>query len=295
MNQPRVGIIGLGIMGMAYAKNLLKAEIEVCGYDIAIERCHELENHGGIVLDSIAAMGQACDVVLVALASVKAQTNSIEALSKVLGPDHVVCEMGTFSLQQKMETQSILAPCRSKVLDCPVSGTGAQAAKGDLSVYVSGDKSAAEIVAPVFQALARDIRYVGEFGTGTKLKFVANLLVTIHNLAAAESLQLAKSSGLDLSMVYDAICAGAGTSRMFEVRGPMMVADHYEPATMTMEVYMKDLQLILDHARDVNCATPLMSASLPFYIAGLAQERGHEDTAALYGILDQLSKPATST
>ena len=201
----------------------------------------------------------------------------------------IFCEMGTFSLAQKLRVRDKLETLGARVLDCPVSGTGAQAAKGDLSIYTSGDEDEAQEVRPVFEALARDVRFVGEYGTGTKLKFVANLLVTVHNLVAAEALLLADKSELDLQMVYDAICQGAGTSRMFEVRGQMMVDEQYEPATMKHDVYMKDLQLIIDHARQMNCPTPLMAASLPYYFSALAQGRGHEDTASVYGVLKGLT------
>jgi 3-hydroxyisobutyrate dehydrogenase-like beta-hydroxyacid dehydrogenase len=125
-----------------------------------------------------------------------------------------------------------------------------------------------------------------------KLKYVANLLVSIHNLAAAEALLLAEKSGLDLQMVYEAICAGAGSSRMFEVRGPLMVECRYEPATMSMGLYQKDLALIMDHARDVECPVPLMAATLPFYSAALAQGRAREDTASLFAVLRQMASKA---
>ena len=99
-------------------------------------------------------------------------------------------------------------------------------------------------------------------------------------------------SGLDLDLVYKVIRDGAGTSRMFEVRGPMMVEGRYEPATMKMDVYMKDIALILDHARATRTPVPLMAASAPYYSAALAQGRDREDTAALFAVLRQLSAEA---
>jgi L-threonate 2-dehydrogenase len=94
-------------------------------------------------------------------------------------------------------------------------------------------------------------------------------------------------------MTFDAIAAGAGTSRMFEVRGPMMVAGRYEPATMKMDVYQKDLALIMDHAAKVGSPVPLMAATLPFYSAALAQGRHKQDTGALFAVLQHLTRPST--
>ncbi|MGV6876484.1 NAD(P)-dependent oxidoreductase [Pseudochelatococcus sp. B33] len=289
---PRVGIVGLGIMGLAYARNLLKAGYGVAGYDVSAEAEDAFRAAGGSPSASPAALADGCDVILVALASVPALDAAAlgeDGLCAGLRPGTVVCEMGTLPLTAKERVRAALEAIGAAVLDCPVSGTGAQAATGDLVIYASGDEANVERARPVFDAFARRTLYVGPFGAGIKLKYVANLLVTVHNLAAAEALLLAQRSGLDLGMVYEAVASGAGTSRMFEVRGPMMIDGRYEPATMKMDVYMKDLSLILDHARDVRCPTPLMSASLPYYVAALAEGRDKQDTAALFAVLQQLA------
>jgi putative dehydrogenase len=293
MSKMRVGIVGLGIMGTAYARNLIAAGFEVSGFDISADRGRALEDCGGFSLSNARMVAERSDIVLIALASVEALdacTIGKDGLGDAALTDIIICEMGTFSLEQKIRLCDQLEQKGAKVLDCPVSGTGAQAALGDLSIYVSGEEKVAQKAQPVFEALARDVRYVGTYGTGIKLKFIANLLVTIHNLATAEALMLAKQSDLDLQMVYDAITHGAGTSRMFEVRGQMMIDENYQPATMKHDIYAKDLQLIIDYARQSNSPTPLMAASLPFYSAALAQGRGKEDTASLYGVLKGLTE-----
>jgi 3-hydroxyisobutyrate dehydrogenase-like beta-hydroxyacid dehydrogenase len=286
-----VGVVGLGIMGSAYARNLLKNGFEVVGTDVSADARSAISAAGGLAVASATDVAREADVILLALPSVAALRAVAAELGAVARPGTVVCEMGTFPISAKEEARAALAAAGITLLDSPVSGTGAQAATGDLVIYASGDVEAYGRVKPVFEGFAREVRHVGGFGDGMKLKCVANLLVTIHNLAAAEALTLARQAGLDLGMVYDAIRSGAGTSRMFEVRGPMMVADRYEPATMKMEVYMKDLQVILDFARDVRAPTPLMAASVPFYVAALAQGRGKEDTAALFGVLSEMSDP----
>lgn len=284
-----VGIVGLGIMGGAYAANLLKAGFAVIGHDPAAAAQETLAAAGGQVAADASAVAKAADLVLLALASTAALEATVRAMAPALTARHVIAEMGTLSIPAKEAAAVAVAARGAVMLDCPVSGTGAQAATGDLVVFASGDAAGFDRLRPVFAALARDVRHVGPFGAGMKLKLVANLLVSVHNLAAAEALLLAERAGLDLPMVYDAIRSGAGQSRMFEVRGPLMIEGRYEPATMKMEVYQKDLALIMDLAADLGAPVPLMAATLPYYSAALAQGRHKEDTGALFAVLRQMT------
>lgn len=293
--RPVVGIIGLGIMGIAYARNLRKAGFTVVGFDPAASAQKDLRDCGGTVASSPRAVAEAADHILIALASIPALQSVIsgeDGIAAALRPGMVVAEMGTLPLEAKERARKAVADAGCALLDSPVSGTGAQAAVGDLVVFASGDDAAIKAMRPVFEGFARDVRAVGPFGTGIKLKFVANLLVSIHNLAAAEALLFAEKSGLDLQMVFDAIASGAGTSRMFEVRGPMMISGEYTPATMKMDVYQKDLTLIMDHARTIDCPVPLMAATLPYYAAALSQGRHKEDTGALFAVMRQMCAPS---
>jgi L-threonate 2-dehydrogenase len=175
------------------------------------------------------------------------------------------------------------------LLDCPLSGTGAQARTKDLAVYASGPRAACRRAVPVFEGLARAHYYVGAFGAGSKMKFVANLLVAIHNVSAAEAMVLAMKAGLDPALAYRVVGDGAGSSRMFQVRGPMMVAGDYSEAAMKVDVWQKDMTIIADFARELGCPTPLFQASAPFYTAALAAGRGKEDTAAVCAVLGELA------
>lgn len=283
-----VGVIGLGIMGRSYARNLRAADWPVAGFDIDGRAMDDLAEMGGIPADNPAALAPLCDVILMALPSEAAVNEALRGENGLLSADlsgKILCEMGTFSVDFKHDIAAAVSDAGGAVLDCPVSGTGAQAAKRDIVVFASGEPGDVETVRPVFEAIARETRHVGPFGDGMKLKLVANLLVAVHNLAAAEALLFARKSGLDLQMVFDAIAAGAGTSRMFEVRGPMMVEEAYTPPTMKHDIFIKDVELILEAARRVGTPTPLMDASRLEYLEALAQGRGGEDTASLYSSL----------
>ncbi|MCS0496264.1 NAD(P)-dependent oxidoreductase [Ancylobacter sp. MQZ15Z-1] len=286
-----VGIVGLGIMGSAYAKNLLERGYEVVGTDVTEPAMATLTAQGGRAVGSAREVAEGADILLLALPSVKALEIVTADLAGALRPGAVVCEMGTLPIEAKEACRAALEPKGAIVLDCPVSGTGAQAAVRDLAIYASGEEAGFRKVEAAFGAFARDVRYCGGFGTGIKLKYIANLLVTIHNLSTAEALLLAERSGLDLNLVFDAIRSGAGNSRMFEVRAPLMIENRYEPATMKHDIYIKDLQLIMDFAREMRAPTPLMAACLPFYFAALAEGRGKEDTASLFAVLKGMTEP----
>ena len=200
----------------------------------------------------------------------------------------ILIESSTLAIADKLAAQAGGAHALV-MLDCPLSGTGAQAANKDLVVYASGDTAAIARCRSVFDGFARSHHDLGVFGNGSKMKFVANLLVAIHNVAAAEAMVLGMKSGLDPQTLYQVIADGAGGSRMFSVRGPQMVADHYEPATMKIDVWQKDMKIIADFAASMSSPTPLLEACAPIYTAAVAQGRGHQDTAAVCAVLADLA------
>ena len=157
-------------------------------------------------------------------------------------------EASTLSLADKLAFKEILEKAGHTALDCPMSGTGAQAAVKDLVVYASGDAAAIARLEPAFLGFARKVFDLGAYGNGSKMKFVANHLVAIHNVAAAEAMVLAMKAGLDPRQTVEVIASGAGTSRVFELRAPMMAANSYLPATMRSTTWKKDLTVIGEFA-----------------------------------------------
>ena len=204
-------------------------------------------------------------------------------------PGRTVVETSTLALDDKLEFQRILGEAGHTVLDCPMSGTGAQAAVKDLVVYASGDPAAIARLEPAFAAFARKVWDLGPFGNGSKMKFIANHLVAIHNVAAAEAMVLGLKAGLDPHRVVEVIGSGAGTSRMFELRAPMMAASTYLPATMRSSTWRKDMSVIGDFASGLACPTPLFDLSASLYTAALAMGHGAEDTAAVCAVLEKMA------
>jgi len=168
-------------------------------------------------------------------------------------PARIVVELSTLTIADKARFKAILEPAGHIALDCPLSGTGAQAAVRDLVVYASGDKAAIARCASLFADFAKQSADLGDYGNGSRMKFVANHLVAIHNVAAAEAMLLAERAGLDLNQVIETIAPGAGGSRMFQMRAPMMASRSYEPATMRISTWKKDMAIIAEFASELCC------------------------------------------
>jgi 3-hydroxyisobutyrate dehydrogenase-like beta-hydroxyacid dehydrogenase len=292
MTASRVGIVGLGIMGSAYARHLIAAGFAVSGFDVAADALHRFRMAGGMPAGSPREIATETEIVITALATLEALDDAFFGTDGIVAgaaPGLVVLETSTFALDAKERVRDALAAKGAIVLDVPVSGTGAQAQLRDLTVFASGERSAYEIALPVMEAYARDVRYVGPFGSGSKLKYIANLLVTIHNLSTAEAVVLAEQAGIDPLAMLDALGESAATSRMLQVRGPMMAARCYEPATMKVAVHQKDIGIIAEFAASVGAPTPLFSQSALFYTAALARGHAEHDTAALVSVLRSLA------
>lgn len=279
-------------MGGAYAKHLLADGFQVLGYDPDQRRCDELKRKGGQPAKSAAAVAARCAVMVTSLPSSKACEAAFfgkDGIAPRARRGSVVIETSTLPLAVKHDIRERCAARGIAVLDCPVSGTGAQAAARDIAIYASGERKAYAKAEAALKGFSRSVYYCGEYGNGSKLKYVANLLVTIHNLSTAEAMVMGMKSGLDLELLYKVIKDGAGTSRMFEVRGPLMIANDYGKATMKIDVYKKDIDIIEQFAAELHCPVPLFEASKPFYAAAYAQGRALEDTAAICAVLEQMA------
>jgi putative dehydrogenase len=284
-----VGMIGLGIMGSAMSSNLIRAGLRVVGYDVLPQRRKELQEAGGTAARSCREVARSSDVIVTSLPSSDALLKTAVELAGSARTNQIVIETSTLPIPAKEEARKRLAARGVILLDCTLSGTGAQARAKDLVVYASGHRKAYGHIAPVLEGFARAHYYVGPFGAGSKMKFVANLLVAIHNVAAAEAMVLARKSGLDPELMLKVITDGAGNSRMLQVRGPMMVKRDYSNATMKMQVWQKDMTIIGDFARNLDCPTPLFSASAPIYTAAMAMGLQAEDTGAVCAVLEQMA------
>jgi len=289
-----VGVIGLGIMGSAIASNLLKAGFPVIGTDIIAERRAQLAEAGGVACGGAREIGKRCRHIVLSLPSEAALYAVCDELAERCSKGTIVIETSTLPLLAKQRARDRLSARGVILLDCTLSGTGAQPKQRDLAVYASGDSEAIKKVRPILTGFARVWYDLGEFGSGTKMKLVANLLVAIHNVGAGEALLLGARLGLDLATVVKVVGDGAGGSRMLQVRGPVMVNRTWDQPTMKNSVWQKDLALISQALQAAGCAAPLFSATLPVYAAAMNSGHAEHDTAAVYEVLEGMARKAHS-
>jgi L-threonate 2-dehydrogenase len=280
-----VGIIGLGIMGSAIAPNLVERGWHVIGFDIDPVRRAELAQTGVTIAGDVGDVARDAPIIMTSLPTPAAVMNVAQAIADAGQPSRIVVELSTLTIADKLRFESILKKAGHTALDCPLSGTGAQARMRDLVVYASGDSKAIAQCAGLFADFAKQSADLGAYGNGSRMKFVANHLVAIHNVATAEAMVLAERAGLDPKMVVDLVGPGAGGSRMFQMRAPMMVAGVYEPATMKVSTWKKDMAIIAEFADDVGCATPMFTLTQPVYTDAMAMGLGDQDTAAVFEVL----------
>jgi 3-hydroxyisobutyrate dehydrogenase/glyoxylate/succinic semialdehyde reductase len=278
-------MIGLGIMGGAIARNLAERGWHVIGFDTDAARCGELALDNVAIVDNAAQIARDAPIIMTSLPSPVAVEDVAKAIAGSGQPPRIVVELSTLTIADKLRFESILKAAGHIALDCPLSGTGAQARMRDLVVYASGDSGAIARCAGLFADFAKQSADLGAYGNGSRMKFVANHLVAIHNVATAEAMILAEQAGLDPKMVVALVGPGAGGSRMFQMRAPMMVEGIYEPATMKVSTWKKDMAIIAEFAEDVGCETPLFTLTQPVYTEAMAMGLGDQDTAAVFEVL----------
>ena len=283
-----VGMIGLGIMGSAMSANLVKAGFKVFGYDPVAKACARLKKAGGHPCPSTTEVARQSQFIVLSLPSEAVLDQVCAELIAARRKGLVVAETSTLPESAKMRALTTLAKHGITLLDCPLSGTGAQAITRDLAVYASGDAKGIKAFAPVFEGFARARYDVGAFGNGIRMKLVANLLVAIHNLSTAEAIMMGVRSGLDAAMVVKVVADGAGGSRMFSMRGPMMVDRSWSEATMKVSTWQKDMRLINDALQATDTPAPLFATCMPVYNAAMALGHGPDDTAAVYSVLEHM-------
>jgi len=283
-----VGVIGLGFMGTAISANMIKAGYSVWGYDVLKERSDILVDNGGQAARSCLEVAQKAGVLILSLPSLFAFQDVVWGLEGVLASGRkglIVMECSTLALADKERACEDMQKADMFLLDCPISG-GARAAVKDLVVYGSGHQDAYEKCVPIIEAFARANYYLGPFGNGSKMKLVANLLVAIHNVSAAEAMVFGMKAGLDPEMIYRVICDSSGRSRMFEVRAPRMLKSDYNNPSMKVKIFQKDLSIIAEFAKSLKCPTPLLTNSIQVYLGAMAKGFDEQDTASVCAVLE---------
>ncbi len=287
-----VGIIGIGNMGLPMSANMIKAGFTVVGTARTQKSRDALEAVGGTAVVGAAEVAKRCRYIILALPSIPVFHDICAELAANCEKGAIVLETGTFPIAEKEKARGLLAEKGVTMLDVPLSGTGEQAKHKDVVALGSGDAAAFEEFIPIMQGFSKSQYYFGEFGNGMKMKYIANQLVAIHNVAAAEAVLFAKRLGMtDLHQVVRVIGEGAGGSRMLQVRGPVMADRTWSQPQITNTVFHKDIVLIDEALHAAGCPSPLFEATKAIYTAAIASGHAEHDTSSVYAVLEQMITP----
>ena len=289
---PEIGFIGLGAMGLPMAKSLVRAGLSVRGYDIAPLVVQNFAVDGGIGADSLVQVAEEANVLVIMVVTADQVEDVLFGSGNVasaLQPGSVVMLCSTVPPSYARRTAQRLYDMGLEMLDAPVSGGTLRAADGTLSVMASGRPQAFALTEPLLAAMAANVYRIGdECGQGSTMKMINQLLAGVHIVAAAEAIGLASKANLDLQTVYEVICNSAGGSWMFENRVPHILEDDYSPRS-AINIWRKDLGIVLDMGKDEGYPLPLTAASYQLYLSAWAQGLGGIDDAGVVKIYEQLA------
>ena len=280
----RVGIIGLGAMGQPMAANIIKAGHTVRGFDLQPQALANLAAAGGEVAESLADVARDVDLLWLMVVNgdqaervLFGDADGRGGAEEALPRDALVVAACTQPPAQAARLAARLADCGLAMLDAPVSGGVVGARDAALTIMCSGPKADLERALPVLQATAKRIFHVGEkAGLGSTAKMINQLLCGVHIAAAAEAMNVAETAGLSLQTMHEIISVSAGNSWMWGDRGPKMMHDN-PPVTSAVDIFVKDLGIVLDQGRLNRQATPLAAAAHQMFLAASGQGHGNAD------------------
>jgi 3-hydroxyisobutyrate dehydrogenase-like beta-hydroxyacid dehydrogenase len=286
-----IGFIGLGNMGLGMARNVLKAGFPLIGYDLREEPLRVIEGLGGRVAKhprEVSERARITFVVVLNYPQVEQVVIRESGLQEGLKPGDVIVLMSTISPMQVKQLAQKLEGKKVQVLDAPISGGKEGAEAGTLSIMVGGEKDAFERCLPVFQAMGKNIRHLGGWGSGMSMKLVNNLLVAVNGLAVAEAMVMGKKAGLDPQAILEIIPKGAGDSWMFRNRAPQMVNRDFT-CRGELDILVKDLTYILEMGQSLK--TPLFLSALARQMFQMASGMGwgKEDDSAVVKTIEKMA------
>jgi len=292
---PTVGLVGLGAMGLHVGRNLLKHGFPVVGYDLRHEALTAFEAAGGLRAASLADLGARCTHVVLfvvnaqqARAVLQGQTNAPGVLATLRQGVVALC---TTVLPQDAQDLGALAMQHGvQLLDCPVSGGTAGAEAGSLTIMAAGARAAYDQTTPIFQAFGQNLYYLGEtLGLGSTMKMVNQLLVGVHIAAAGEAMAFGVQAGIAPELIYDVVTRSAGNSWAFQDRVPRILQGAYMPPSSAVDIFVKDLGIVLDSARHMPFPLPLASSAHQQFLAASAAGWGQQDDSSVVRVYAKLA------
>jgi len=287
----RVGLVGLGLMGQAMSGNLVKAGFEVFGYDILPGQRDLAREKGVKTAGSPKEVARKAELVISSLPHpriVEEVHCGPEGTAQGAAQGTVLVDTSTIAPEDARRIAGRLADKGLAFIDAPFSGSSGMVAERDCLVMVGGDKEAVEKCMPVLNAVSKKVFHVGPIGAGSQLKLVHNHLIATISVSIAEAFALGIKAGMDPRIMLEAFLPGAAGSKMLELRGPMMVEKRYD-AQMKIEMFLKDLYLIMENGRNVGASLPLAAAAQQIMTASASMGYGLEDVAAVLKVYEKLA------
>jgi 3-hydroxyisobutyrate dehydrogenase len=287
-----VGVIGLGAMGLADARTLLRKGFEVHAHDVRPEVLAAVAAEGAKPHPTPAALASRVDCLIILVVNAD-QTEAVlfgpEGAAAALKPGAVVIASSTVPPHFAEDLGRRLAGMGLRLLDAPVSGGAARAASGEMTIMGSGTPDTFTAVEDVLAAIAAKVYRLGDApGMGSKVKMINQLLAGVHIAAATEAMALGIRAGIDPKVLYEVISNSAGASWMFQNRVPHILAGDYTPLS-AVNIFVKDLGIVLDSARKLTFPLPLTSAAHQMYLATSASGLGGEDDSAVIKMFERLT------
>ncbi len=286
-----LGLIGIGQLGLPVARNLLQAGYPMVGYRRSALTA--FTEAGGRALGSAGEVTRSCDVLMMCLPDEAAQLSALDGPDGVLAhlkPGQIVIELGTYSRSFKQAQAQRLQDKGARVLEVEVSGSPPMVVARKAALYIGGPTDLVQECEALLKAITDHPFHLGEYGAAVSMKLIANYLLTIHTLAAAEAIDMGTRAGFDPNLVARVIAQGAGGSAMFSVRAPLMAERKFTPAPGPFTTLAKYLDLGEQMAQDLGCAAPLFSAAVPFFRQAMAEGMGQEDISAVIKLLEAQAK-----
>lgn len=291
MSKPRVGLVGIGAMGRGVARNLLDKGFELTGFDVRPEASEWLLTQGGSVAADLPELGKQCSTIISFVVN-DVQTEAVlfaeHGLVGAMSPGSVFVACSTMPVDYVSRLGERLAAHGIALLDAPVTGGAAGAAKGSLTIMAAGERAVFEAVQPVLQTFGGRIFFVGDKpGAGAQLKVLNQHLCGVHLAAAGEALALAQRQGLPLDIALEVLSSGSAFSWMLGDRGPRMATEDFGQVTSAVDIFVKDLGLVLASARQAGFAAPLASAAFNAFVSVSGQGMGAWDDSAVMCFYDR--------
>jgi len=291
MGEQAVGVVGVGLLGTAVSGVLLEASHRVVGHDVVAEKLQALVARGGRGARSAAEVARSARIVFTVLPTLEAVEQAIAGAEGILAgasKETIIVQMSTISPELAVRMEQAARAGGAALLDAPVSGTSAMVARRDCVVTVGGERSAYEAARPLLETIARKVFHVGPCGMGSTVKLVTNLVMGLNGVVLAEGLTLARRAGVDPAQMLEVLRHGAAASKMLEIRGPLMVEGRFD-AMMKVDLFLKDIRLMLEAAQALHVPLPLTGAMQQLYTAALAAGQAKDDLASIVRVYEAMA------